>query len=317
MVRGLRKVIAAATPAVVLCACLLLSGDAERAGGAFPGKNGLIAFSRIARAPSGNGFRDTIYTVTKRGRHRRAVTTGCCIDDDPAYSPNGKRIAFDRDGHIFTMRADGSRLHKLTKGKRFHGKPFEDSGPSWSPHGGRLVFWRRYQTSRIPSDLFTIRADGSKLNELKTKDLDELEPIWSAKSRQIAFRAIPSLGGSTPQKRGIYVMRPNGTHVKLVLEVHGERDGLDWSPNGKALAFARRGDGGVEIFKVRADGSHETRLTHTSRPAFDPAFSPNGSRIVFTTHGSLHLVRIGGGKSTLLLGRSGRAVDVAPDWQPR
>jgi len=301
----------------LLCLAFLLAQHADLAGGAFPGKNGRIAFERISKAPSGNGFRDTILSVSKKGTHVHALTNGCCIDDDPAWSPNGKRIAFDRDGHIFTMRADGTHLKKLTKGKHFHGKPFQDAGPAWSPSGKRLVFWRRYETSKLPSDLFTIRSDGTDLQELKTPDLDEFDPTWSPKGNRIAFTAREALGASTTQTPGIYTMRPNGGDVMLEHEAHALRAGLDWSPNAKRLAFSRIAGGVAQIFKVHADGSHETRLSHTHKAAFDPAFSPNGKRIVFTTRGSLHLLRAAGGKASLLLKRSDRNSDVAPDWQPR
>jgi Tol biopolymer transport system component len=296
---------------------LLLSEGANRAGAAFPGHNGRIAFWRISQAPHGNGFKDTIYTVTKRGTHPRALTSGCCSNSDPDWSPNGKRVAFSRNDRIFTMRANGTGLRRLTKGRRFHGKHFDDFGPAWSPSGKRLVFWRSYKTPKSPSDLFTIRADGSKLRSLKTANLDESEPSWSPNGNRIAFAATESHGASTHQTPGIYTMRPSGAHVKLVLKVGNQKAGLDWSPSAKRLAFARGSGGGTQIFTVRANGAHQTQLTHLGRPAFDPAFSPNGKRIVFTSHGALHLVKAGGGKSSVLLRRSGRASDVAPDWQPR
>jgi Tol biopolymer transport system component len=306
-----------AAPVTLIAAGLLSIGSAGQAGGAFPGGNGRVAFERISRAPQGEGFRDTIYTVTKRGTRVRALTSSCCMDDDPAWSPSGKRAAFVRGGHVFIMRADGTDLHKLTKGKRYHGRRFQDAGPSWSPNGGRLVFWRTYETSKNPSDLFTVRSDSSKLRSITTTKVDEFQPSWSPRGNRIAFGAVRSLRASSPQTPGIYTMRPNGRGVMLVFKVRTERAGLDWSPNARRLAYSRFAGGAAQVFTVRASGNHPTQLTHLRKSAFDPAFSPNGKHIVFTSGGSLHLIGAHGGKPTALLKRHGRSSDVAPDWQSR
>jgi len=44
---------------------------------------------------------------------------------DPAWSPDGHAIAFERNGEIYVMRADGTRLRRLTR------SPSEDSFPGW------------------------------------------------------------------------------------------------------------------------------------------------------------------------------------------
>lgn len=312
----MRSIRPAAAPAVaVLAFSILFVGGTGSANAAFRGRNGRIAFSRIARSHSG-GFRDTVRTVTKRGRHPRRLTSGCC-NDDPAYSPSGARLAFSRNGHIFTMAADGTGLHRVTRGKRYRGKKFSDFEPSWSPNGGRIVFERRYENSKVRFDLLTVRAGGSKPRLLERGDLSEPDPSWAPNGNKIAFVASGSASTPAPHNPGIYTVRPSGAGAKLVLKVGNEKAGLDWSPSARRLAFARGSGSGTQVFTVRANGAHQTQVTHTGKAAFDPAFSPNGTQIVFTSRGALHVVRASGSKPSVLLHRSGRGSDVTPSWQPR
>ena len=66
------------------------------------------------------------------------LTDSEATDADPAWSPDGRRIAFasDRDGgsNIYVMNADGSGVARLTDSSA------GDYGPAWSPDGRRIAF---------------------------------------------------------------------------------------------------------------------------------------------------------------------------------
>jgi hypothetical protein len=93
---------------------LIAAVVASAAEAAFPGKNGRIAYQH------GPLFGDmAIFSVTPGGGHRERLTRSGTANGDASWSPNGKRIAFDRskggDFDIFTMRADGRRVRRLTR----------------------------------------------------------------------------------------------------------------------------------------------------------------------------------------------------------
>ena len=75
------------------------------------------------------------------------LTTSPSYEHSPAWSPDGRRIAYVKDGAIHVMRADGSGDRRLIRGRK-------DAAPAWSPDGARLSFVR-------DGNLHVIRASGS------------------------------------------------------------------------------------------------------------------------------------------------------------
>src|SRR5205814_9520420 len=82
-----------------------------------------------------------IYVMNADGSGQRRLTRNPAKDVSPAWSPDGRRIAFARDrgstkpsSDIYVMNADGSRLRRLTR------SPANDVSPAWSPNGRKIVF---------------------------------------------------------------------------------------------------------------------------------------------------------------------------------
>jgi Tol biopolymer transport system component len=93
----------------------------------------------------------------------------------PRFSPDGGRIAFQRDGDIWSINADGSDQERLTDA------PEPDVVPRWSPDGRRLAFLR----GSSPYQLYVMNADGS--GQAQVAPSPAFDPDWSPNGKSIAY----------------------------------------------------------------------------------------------------------------------------------
>jgi Tol biopolymer transport system component len=113
------------------------------------------------------------------GAEREILDLGAQREGLPAWSPNGRRIAFtwtelgnSEVAQIWTVRADGTGLSQLTRLP----SGAEGWAPSWSPDGRRIALTTKRRDGG--SDIATIRADGSGLRVL-TRGGENFRPDWS------------------------------------------------------------------------------------------------------------------------------------------
>lgn len=97
----------------------------------------------------------------------------------PAWSPDGKKIAFEsnRDTHdgnyeIYVMNADGSNQTRLTNNKAF------DMQPTWSPDGKKIIFVLLHYAGG-PDQIYLMNADGSNQTNLSNNQSINSFPVLS------------------------------------------------------------------------------------------------------------------------------------------
>jgi TolB protein len=272
-------------------ACVALVALAqEPARATFPGENGSIAF--VGRDADGT---DQIFTVSPAGGTPKQLTFDETRKESPAWSPNGRRIAFVRSGprgrDIYTMKADGSGQAAVTRNRK------DDFDPSWSPDDRRLVFSRQVTKDqpdigvRGDREIFAVNSDGSHLVRLtRTPEESELDPAWSPDGTKIAFSTFTR--ESYEGYSRIHVMKPEGSELPAMLPtIPGAVGGLGWSPDGQWFAFSSDLVHGRCITKMRADGSEQptSLICGDSYGCFDspdyyptsPEWSPDGTKMVF------------------------------------
>ncbi len=285
------------------------SGPAEAT---HPGPNGRIVFHR----GDDSGF-DQVWTANPDLTAQHKLTDEKAYSGFATWSPDATHIAFDSnrsdpdpdDGlgvnDVFTMRADGSDVRKLTDSVGFSGDP------AYSPDGSLIAFEAdRGVTSGHPgwpaawpnAGIFVINADGLGMRRVTSPPAgsSDMEPRFSPDGTRVLFTRFR--GGHffeadrTPvgDTSALFTIKLDGTALHRVTGWGGKAGQADWSPDGSRLVFEEAccRPGGNGIFTVRADGSGLAALVRGGLTGigseqtvqldgyYDPVWSPDGTKIL-------------------------------------
>ena len=170
----------------------------------------------------------------------------------PAWSPDGKLIAFLHDGHnLAVMSADGSGRRDLVTGLSVN------PHLAWSPDGARIAVG-----SGNPSRLTIVDVAASTFTYVGSGGIQQDNPAWSPDGKQLVYYQAGA--------NALIVSNVDGTAARqLTICVHPEciRD-LEpaWSPDGLFIAFTRfvpatAREGTDQIYVIRSTGGSPTKLT--------------------------------------------------------
>jgi TolB protein len=261
----------------VLCFTLLTQCATEPSGDNPPTE---ILFTRFADV---NSAESDIYIVGSDGTGLRPLLTGPTIDFDPAWSPDGQRIAFgsyDRatgDG-LYHMNRDGGDMRLVSS-------LFSASGPAWSPDGLQIAF-----AAGGFESIYLVNADGSGEHVLAPSDsIDAFfdvrlsHPTWSPDGTRVAFGAwVLGHGGGDPS---VWAVNADGTGLALLpLGAAGQLYlwSPAWSPAGRSVAFSCSAArfSTLDICLVPTGGGTPTVLARAGEDR-SPTWSPNGRELAF------------------------------------
>lgn len=302
-----------------MAAVLLTLVGIPRAEAAFPGSNGKIVFhsarSIVVGDPSTTD--NEIFSINPNGTGLAQLTVNAVQDFNPAWSPNGLEIAFERrdgDDDIYKMAADGSNERFLTNNTL----P-DDTGAAWSPNGNRIAFVSD-RNANGDDEIYTISSsNGSNIVRLTRNSENDLRPAWSPNGRRIAFTSFRT------NNYEIFWMKPepegkDNRPVNVSKNATAHDSDPNWSPTGTRISFtSRRGiSSDFEIYSMAASGSQLNPLTENLANDLSPAWSPDGTKVAFHSdrdgNGEIYVMNPDGTNPQNLT--MSMANDNEPDWQP-
>lgn len=213
---------------------------------------------------------------------------GRIIDDGQEPSP-------DNYG-VYVVNLDGS-------GKQIVG---QGVGPSLSPDGARLVYaWG--------DGLYLADLASGESHLIPNTLSSDYGPRWSPDGKQIAFMRIDDFN--------LYVINPDGTDLKKVI------DGIDyellvgWSPDGTSLFYGKDTQDGILLNRLDIASGSTHELFAVASKGLEVSLSPDGTRLAFLSQAgsatSLGIYTAAlDGSDRRLVAQLGHWLALRPVWSP-
>ncbi len=223
-----------------------------------------------------------IYIMNSDGTGLRRLTDDPAQDLEPAFSWDGARIAFTSDRpqgyeaygsaeyEIYVMDSDGSHLERLTHNSR------SDASPAFSPDGHQIVFTS--QRDGAASEIYLMNSDGTGVVRLTNNTWPDIDPAFSPDGRTVVFTTVEA------PSDGLWLMDADGSNLSQLTTTTGFDGNASFSPDGRQILFYSDSLDGGGLHVIPVEGGLPRLLTRGPSPSsINPAFSPLGTQILYTT----------------------------------
>jgi Tol biopolymer transport system component/DNA-binding winged helix-turn-helix (wHTH) protein len=258
-----------------------------------PGMSGAPSFSpdgtRIAFAwhpPQQASFRIVVKMVDDEPVQELTRPSGGSEDHSPAWSPDGRSIAFvrfaahmgadeDPRSGIYVIPAIGGPERQMYSGPVCGGRP------AWSPDGRTLVFSGNQQVHGKACLLYGLSLDTREITPLvpsNTPDLGvgELDPAFSPDGKTIAF-----VSWVEAWNKDVYVMPSQGGAPKRLTFDQNKSWQPAWTSDGLNILFGSSRGGSPELWRVAASGGQPERLSVGANATAGLALDREGRRLAY------------------------------------
>jgi Tol biopolymer transport system component/DNA-binding winged helix-turn-helix (wHTH) protein len=253
----------------------------------------------------------------------------------PAFSPDGKSLAYTWDGpngdnlDVYVRSLDGGPVRRVTT------DPATDSSPIWSPDGKRLAFFRYRKIGLevviasldggpehslgIVTDGISWSPDGKTLAVSDRPTSDQPPRVFTLAvetgfKKQLAFDGGPEFSDgrtrfspdgkwvafvrTSPALSELYVVPATGGPTRRVTTNAGRVDSLDWLPDGSGLIFSSSRSGKYQAWEVSLEGGEMVPVSGLEGQCRDVTVSPDGTRLAYQrweTDVNIFRMKISGG----------------------
>jgi Tol biopolymer transport system component len=241
----------------------------------------------VFTAQKAYGNDSELYSIRGDGTGLRQLTHDFVDEVNPALSPDGRRLVFDRVSggttRLYLMRPAGGSPREVAGAGRDAGQA------AWSPDGRRLAFVRN-RGGRFSLMVLDLRTHHGRRIAAGN------EPSWSSDGKWIAFVSGIGVAAVHPNGRGLH-------------RIPGFSQFPTWAPRGRRLAGESGPGGGHGWLGVETPAGRAPRRI-ASIPIFArPAWRPDGRALVFTDGGSLYTVPADGSARPKLIDRAAGVTD--------
>jgi Tol biopolymer transport system component len=263
----------------------------------------------------------TLQTIGIEDNFRRAmvVATGAGRMEAPNWSRDGKMLIFNRDGHIWTIPAEGGAATILNTGAATNCTGSHGLSPD-----GKWLAISCSMPAKPETRVYIIPSAGGE-PRLLTENQSSYFHSWSPDGKTIAFTRPNHIGGgnilSIPVEGGMETALTAGSGIS---------DDPDYSADGKWIYFnSDRAGGLMQIWRMKPDGSGSEEVTSDGYNNWTPHPSPDGKSIVIVSYAkdvkghpankdiALRILNVNDGKIRVLVNLIGGAgSDNVPNWAP-
>ena len=263
----------------------------------------------------------TLQTIGIEENFRRAmvVATGPGRMEAPNWSRDGKTLIFNRDGHVWTIPAEGGTATMLNTGAVTNCTGSHGLSPD-----GKWLAISCSMREKPETRVYIVPSAGGE-PRLLTKNPSSYFHSWSPDGKTIAFTRPNHAGGgnilSIPVEGGAETALTTGTGIS---------DDPDYSADGRWIYFnSDRAGGLMQIWRMRPDGTGVEQVTSDDYNNWTPHPSPDGKSIVVVSYDkdvkghpankdiALRILNVSDGKIRVLVNLVGGAgSDNVPNWAP-
>ena len=263
---------------------------------------------------STNVEKDHLYSLRLSDGSIRQISDAATEDFRPAYSPDGRLIAFQStrfgsEGDVLIMDAKNGGVRPLTQDYQYH------SRPRWSADGEYLLTVSSPGGSVRTNNIYLYSAHGD-LQKQVTKLGGVRNAIWAANDASFIF----AYDSSANYTYNIWkIPAAGGEQQPLVLNAATNQP-TDYSPDGSEFLFTSNLSGKNRIYRMPVSGGEYSEIKNDIGGGEGARFSPDGRRIAFLSRNNpenfpdIYLMPAGGGTAARLT--KSRAEESWPDWAP-